>query len=222
MLKLDLTCVEKTGKHILFARVFNKLFGIQLVVLHACVDGFSVPLGYCIYLGKGTPSTVDLALELLGDFPASRFGARIVVMADSGFSSRDFIVGAQDLGFKRLLLGMKRDRRSTDGRRLDELTERGERVALHDLPQRPLYLSWCDVERDENKKRFYVAATFKAGGAYLARRYRKRRLTESFFKSVKYDFGELGPAGRALPVLVLKKPASEPKRVSDCGFSLPA
>ena len=75
-LKLDLTCVEKTGKQIPFARVFNKLFGIQLVVLHACVDGLSVPLGYRIYLGKGKLSTVDLALELLTDFPAKRFSRR--------------------------------------------------------------------------------------------------------------------------------------------------
>jgi hypothetical protein len=66
LLKLDLTCVEKTGKHIPFARVFNKLFGIQLVVLHTCVDGFSVPLSYRIYRGKGKPSVIDLALERCG------------------------------------------------------------------------------------------------------------------------------------------------------------
>lgn len=189
ILKLDLTCIEKTGKQIPFARVFNKLFGIQPVVLHACADGLNVPLGYRIYLGKGKPSVIDLALELLGDFPASRFSARVVVMADSGFSSRDFITGCQDLGFKRVLLGLKCDRRLADGRRLDELSKRGESVALHDLPQQPLHLSWCDVKRNEGKKRFYVVATFKAGGAYLARRYRKRWLIESFFKSVKHDFG---------------------------------
>ena len=80
-LKIDLTCVEKTGKRIPFARVFNKLFGIQLVVLHACVDGFSVPLGYRIYQGKGKTTIVELALELLETFPASRFSARVTVLA---------------------------------------------------------------------------------------------------------------------------------------------
>ena len=189
MLKLDLTCIEKTGKHIPFARVFNKLFGIQLVVLHACAVGFSVPLGYRIYQGKGKPSVVDLALELLGAFPASRFGTRVVVLADSGFSSCDFITGCQDLGFTRLLLGMKCNRRLKDGRNLGELGKRGEQVTLHDLPNSPLWLSWCDVKRDGGKKRFYVAATFAAGGAYLAKRYRRRWLIESFFKSVKHDFG---------------------------------
>lgn len=188
-LKIDLTCIEKTGKRIPFARVFNKLFGIQLVVLHACVEGFSVPLGYRIYLGKGKSTPVELALELLETFRAAHFGARVVVLADSGFSSREFITGCKDLGFTRLLLGMKCDRRLADGRRLDELTKRGEQVALHDLPEQLLHISWCDVKRDESKKRFFVAATFKAGGAYLAKCYRQRWLIESFFKSVKHDFG---------------------------------
>jgi IS4 transposase len=67
----------------------------------------------------------------------------------------------------------------------------------------PLYLSWCDVKREEGKRRFYehrggphpplwgcyVVATFAAGGAYLARRYRRRWLIEAFFSSVKHDFG---------------------------------
>lgn len=188
-LKIDLTCIEKTGKHIPFARVFNKRFGIQLVVLHACIEGLSVPLGYRIYQGKGKNTPVELALELLETFPAARFGARVVVLADSGFSSRDFITGCHDLGFTRLLLGMKCDRRLEDGRRLDKLTKRGEQVALHDLPEQSLHISWCDVKRDGGKKRFYVAATFKAGGAYLAKCYRQRWLIESFFKSVKHDFG---------------------------------
>ena len=70
-LKIDLTCVERTGKHIPFARVFNKRFGIQFVVLHACAHGLSVPLGYRIYLGSKT-TPVELALELLAIFRASR------------------------------------------------------------------------------------------------------------------------------------------------------
>ena len=133
LLKLDLTCSEKTGKRIPFARVFNKRFGIQLVVLHACVDSFRVPLGYRIYQGKGKPSVVELALELLAEFPASRFGVRVVVMADSGFSSCDFITGCQSLGFTRLLVGMKCNHRLADGRKLSELSKRGEQLALRDL-----------------------------------------------------------------------------------------
>ena len=61
--KLDLTCIEKTGKQIPFARVFNRRYGIQMVVLHACVEGLRFPLGYRVYRGKGRATVVDLALE---------------------------------------------------------------------------------------------------------------------------------------------------------------
>ncbi len=189
VLKIDLTCIEKTGKQIPFARVFNRRYGIQLVVLHACVGGLSFPLGYRIYRGKGKATVTDLALELLAAFPASGWSSRTVVLADAGFGSTEFIQGCQALGFKRLLVGMRCNRQLADGRQLTDLSERGEQVILHDLPTHPLWLSWCDVRREEGKKRFYVAATFSAGGAYLARRYRQRWLIESFFKSVKHDFG---------------------------------
>lgn len=189
MLKLDLTCIEKTGKQIPFVRLFNRRYGIQLVVLHASVGGLSFPLGYRIYLGKGKRTPVDLALDLLAAFPASRWSSRTVIMTDAGFGSSEFIRGCTELGFKRLLLGVRCDRKLRDGRRLEQLERRGQRVLLHDLSELPLYVSWCDVKRKEGKKRFYVAATFKASGAYLARRYRRRWLIESFFQSVKHDFG---------------------------------
>lgn len=189
VLKLDLTCIEKTGKRIPFARVFNRRYGIQLVVLHACVDGLSFPLGYRIYQGKGKATVVDLALELLAAFPASGWSSRTVVLADAGFGCSAFISGTQQQGFKRLLVGIRCNRQLADGRQLGQLKQRGEQVIVHDLPEHPLWLSWCDVKREEGKKRFYVASTFSAGGAYLACRYRRRWLIESFFKSVKHDFG---------------------------------
>ena len=189
VLKLDLTCVEKTGRKIPFARVFNGLYGVQLVVLHVCFGGLSFPLAYRIYRGKGKESVVELALELLESFPPVTWPSRVVVMADAGFGSNAFIRGCFALGFSRLLVGVRCDRKLKDGRRLGTLTKRGEKVLLRDLPDISLWASWCDVKRDEGKKRFYLVSTFAAGGAYLARRYRRRWLIESFFKTIKYEFG---------------------------------
>ena len=200
-LKLDLTCIEKTGKQIPFARVFNRRYGIQLVVLHACVEGLSFPLGYRVYRGKGKETVVDLALALLAAFPTSVWSSRTVILADAGFGvldkaaptrpvrSTEFIQGCQGLGFEQLRVGIRCNRQLADGRQLGELRGRGEQAALHNLPGQPRWLSWCDVKREGGRRRFYVAATFAAGGAYLARRYRRRWLIESFFKSVKHDFG---------------------------------
>jgi hypothetical protein len=188
LLKIDLTCIEKTGKKIPFSRLFNRVFGIQLVVLHACIGGLSFPLGYRIYKGKGQATTVELALELLAAFPPLWWSSRVVVLADAGFGSSDFINGCQLLGFGRVLVGIRCDRKLRNGRSIDALTKRGEQHTLHDLAI-PLWLSWCDVKREGSKRRFFVASTFAAGGAYLARRYRRRWMIESFFKSVKHDFG---------------------------------
>jgi hypothetical protein len=165
VLKLDLSCIEKTGKQIPFARVFNRYYGIQLVVLHACIGGLSFPLGYRIYLGKSRSTPVALALELLEQFPASQWSSRAVVLADAGFGSSEFISGCAALGFERLLVGIRCNRKLSDGRRLEQLGERGTQVSFHDLSEVPLWLSWCDVKREEGKTRFYVAATFAAGGA---------------------------------------------------------
>lgn len=137
VLKLDLTCIKKTGKQIPFVRLFNRCYGIQLVVLHACVGGLSFPLGYRIYLGKGRSTPVDLALELLEQFPASQWASRTVVLADAGFGSAAFIHGCTQLGFTRLLVGIRYNRKLSDGRRLEQLGERGEQVALHDLNNVP-------------------------------------------------------------------------------------
>lgn len=189
LLKIDLTCIKKTGKKIPFARIFNRVFGIQVVVLHACVNGLSFPLAYRIYKGKGQATTVELALTLLAAFPPSLWSSRIVVLADSGFGSSEFIAGCRALGFTRLLVGVRCNRKLSDERRLDGLKKRGQQLTLHDLPDIPVWVSWCDVKREGGKKRFFLVSTFAAGGAYLARRYRRRWLIESFFKSLKHDFG---------------------------------
>lgn len=187
--KLDLTCIEKTGKRIPFAWTYNRSYGIQLVVLHACWGGLRFPLGYRVYPKNSPKSATDLATELLEHYRHLLDPSRIVVMADAGFGHNAFIRDCLAMGYRRLLVGVRCDRTLSDGRNLNELTKRGERVSVKDLPDITLWASWCDVKRDEGKRRFYLLSTFAAGGAYLARRYRKRWFIESFFKSVKYDFG---------------------------------
>lgn len=188
ILRLDLTCIEKTGKKIPFARVFNGKYGIQVVMLHASIKGFDIPLGYRIYRGKGTSSVVTLALALLQEFPASYFPGRVTLMADTGFNSCTFCNHAKQLGFEPVILGIACNIRLGDKRRVDKVKKRGEQVTLHKLPDVPLWLSWCDVPRNGEKKRFYVVSTFACTGTYIAKRYKKRWMIESFFKIAKHDF----------------------------------
>lgn len=189
ILKLDLTCIEKTGKKLPFVRVFNGRYGIQLVTLHACFGHFSFPISQRIYHGKGKQTVVDLALEMLTEFPPARWPAQAVVLADAGFGSQAFLRDTQALGFTRVIVGVRRDRILMSGKKLHELACRGEAVQLHDAPELRLYASWCDVKREEGKKRFYIVSTFAASGRWLVRRFRRRWLIESFFQGVKHNFG---------------------------------
>ena len=56
-----------------------------------------------------------------------------------------------------------------------------------------LWVSWVNLPRLEKgvevKKRFFVLSTAKRTARTLIRVHGKRWLIESFFKSVKYDFG---------------------------------
>ena len=187
ILKIDLTCIEKTGKHIPYARRYNRQYGIHLLALHACIGNLSFPVAQRIYQGK--ESVTALALALLAQFPASCWPGRVVVLADAGFGNREFLLGSRELGFDRVIVGIRHDRVLIDGRQLHDLKRKGEQVALHDLPKLPLFASWCTVNRGDTKKRFHVVATFAAVGQYLCVRYRRRFMIEAFFKSAKYDFG---------------------------------
>ena len=60
-----LTSLEKTGKKLPFVRVYNKVFGIHLVVLHVSVGDLSFPLGVRVYALENKETPIALALDLL-------------------------------------------------------------------------------------------------------------------------------------------------------------
>ena len=117
---VDLTPLQKSGDfkglgglvHIL-----NKKRGLQLVVLYLEVDGWRVPWGFRIWRGKGSASPGALALKLLRTLPRTLTGCyRVMVLADSGFGSVEFVEGVRRLGHH-AVVGVRRDRRLTDGTR---------------------------------------------------------------------------------------------------------
>ena len=187
-LKIDLTSIEKTGIKLPFVFLFNKIFGIHIVVLHAHVGHVSFPLAFRIYLGKGTTTQVKLALQMLKNFPPEMWPSRTVVLADAGFGAKEFIRGCKKLGFERAIVGIRSDRKLTTGQKVCE-ARRGERVRLHDMQEIELTVSSARIKRDGKYKTYYTVSTFKASGKWLRSRYRMRWLIETFFQSVKYDFG---------------------------------
>lgn len=110
---MDLTSLEKTGQQLPFVRVYNEVHGIHLIVLFAEYRGLKFPIAYRVCRGKGTATSVSLALELLKEVPDdTRKRFRICVLADSGFKAAVFLDGVRALGFE-FIVGVRADRHTT-------------------------------------------------------------------------------------------------------------
>ncbi|EYB66426.1 transposase IS4 family protein [Deinococcus phoenicis] len=183
---VDLTSVPKTGRDLPFVRVYNEVYGIHLVVLYAVYGDLKFPVGYRVYRGKGTPSPVRLALELLATVPAEvshRFD--VWVLADSGFESANFLQGVRDLGFE-FVVGVRSTRRTDHpGHVTVEDCAHGSWIHLANWPWETLTLA--RVERGE--RTFFSVASQLLPGDQVAREGGRRWAIESFFKEAKHGFG---------------------------------
>lgn len=189
---VDLTPLQKSGSFEGLRgliHVLNKKRGVQLVVMYLELDGWRVPWGFRIWRGKDSASPAALALKLLRTLPkmlTARY--RVMVLADSGFSSIEFVEGVRrELGHH-AVVGVRRDRRLADGRRLDQAASRGERVFLDGLAV-PVYVAayWLK-KRDGSKEKRFVLATKALSSAHIVRWGKKRWRIEGFFKTVKGRF----------------------------------
>jgi hypothetical protein len=192
-LRVDLTSIEKTGKSLPFLRVFNKVKGIHLVVLHVSYGNINFAAGYRVYDPKMTSTPIALALELLqGWSPRFWGGWDVRLLADAGYLSDVFLEKTRAMGFEHVSVGGKSNLKLRDGRRLENC-RKGETVELHHLPKFKLWVSYVDLPRKVNGKdvlkRFFVLSTSKGTSRTLLRVHGKRWWIESFFKVVKYDFG---------------------------------
>ncbi len=112
---------------------------------------------------------------------------RVLVLADAGFASRDFLEGVVARGYQ-ALTGIRRNRVQQDGRSLEQLQRRGQRVQLKDLDL-PLWVSWFYlIEPDGKREKRYIVSTQALSGSYLVQLGRLRWHIEGLFKTLKSRF----------------------------------
>ncbi len=183
---VDLTSVPKTGRGLPFVRVQGEVHGIHLVVLYAVYGDLKFPVGYRVYRGKGSPSPVRLALDLLATVPTDvsrRFA--VWVLADSGFEAAAFLEGVRDLDFE-FVVGVRSTRRTDHpGHVTVQDCEHGSWVHLANWPWEILTLA--RVDRGE-RTLFSVASQLLPGDT-VAREGGNRWAIESFIKKAKHGFG---------------------------------
>jgi hypothetical protein len=189
---LDLTTLEKTGKFKGLAdliRVYHSKRGLHLVVLYLVVGKWRLPWNFRIYRGKGTSSPAQLGLQLLRRLPqplTKRF--QVLVLADTGFGSIEFLEGTQKLGYH-TIVGVRRDRKQQSGEAISRCSHRGQQTQLVGLSL-PVWVSWFWLKRDNGKRELrYVLSTKPLKGSTMTRWGKRRWQIEGWFKTAKHRFG---------------------------------
>ncbi|TSA81457.1 transposase [Deinococcus detaillensis] len=160
-----------------------------------------------------------MALKLLKGLPAEvRDSSKTIhLLADSGFSSKDFIKGVIALNFAGFI-GMRGDRKTSTGQKLREITTPGRKIQLYDLPGVDLWVSWVwftakkgDAQEqrlrsgvvNRVRSRRFIVSTVSRMGRAIKGTGRLHWKIEALFKTLKSRFG-LGKFGQYSKLGVLR------------------
>jgi Transposase DDE domain len=188
---IDLTTLEKRGKFKAFEnliQILNGKRGLHLVVLYLVVGQLRMPWAFRSWRGKQTTTPAQLGLKLLRTLPkklTNRF--RIQVLADTGFSSVEFLKGVRKLKHH-AIVGIPKNRKLEDGRSIKTIGDKGQQVKLLGFEE-TVTAAWFYLERNGKLEKRFVISTRKLKGNTITWWGRRRWAIEGFFKTSKYQFG---------------------------------
>lgn len=188
---VDLTTLEKCGKFKAFADLIHVLQGkrgLHLVVLYLVVGPFRVPWGFRVWRGKGSPSAANLAIRLIRTVPQKLTRAfRVIILADTAFGSVEFLQAMRQRRYP-VIVGVRYDRKLSDGRQVCDLGKKGQQVKLDGLSF-PVTISWLYLKRNGKLEKRFVLSTRPLKGSTITWWGRRRWSIEGFFKTIKHRFG---------------------------------
>jgi Transposase DDE domain len=188
---IDLTTLEKRGNFKAFAQLIQLLNGkrgLHIVVMYLVVGAWRVPWAFRPWRGKGTTTPAQLGLKLLRTLPKKltrRF--RVLVLADTGFSSVEFINGVTRLRYQ-AIVGIPKNRLMDNGKAIKTITKKGQQVKLTEL-EGVVVASWFYLQRNGKLEKRFVISTRVLKGCTITWWGRRRWAIEGFFKTAKYQFG---------------------------------
>jgi Transposase DDE domain len=189
---IDLTTLEKRGKFKAFAeliQILNGKRGLHIVVMYLVVGGWRVPWAFRPWRGKGTVTPAQLGLKLLRTLPKKlqrRF--RVLVLADTGFSSVEFMNGVEKLRDFQAIVGIPKSRLMANGKAIKTITKKGQQVQIQGF-EKMVTASWFYLERNGKLEKRFVISTRVLKGGTITWWGRRRWAIEGFFKTAKYQFG---------------------------------
>lgn len=188
---IDLTTLEKRGKFKAFEwliQVLNGKRGLHIVVMYLVVGAWRVPWAFRPWRGKDTITPAQLGLKLLRTLPKKlqcRF--QVLVLADTGFSSIEFVNGVEKLRHQ-AIVGIPKNRLMANGRAIKTITKKGQQVTITGF-ERTVTASWFYLERNGKLQKRFVISTRVLKGSTITWWGRRRWAIEGFFKTAKYQFG---------------------------------
>jgi Transposase DDE domain len=189
---IDLTTLEKRGKFKAFAElihILNGKRGLHIVVMYLVVGAWRVPWAFRPWRGKGTVPPAQLGLKLLRTLPKkliNRF--RVLVLADTGFSSVEFVNGIEKLRDFQAIVGIPKNRLMANGKAIGTITKKGQQVQIQRF-EKMVTASWFYLERNGKLEKRFVISTRVLKGSTITWWGRRRWAIEGFFKTAKYQFG---------------------------------
>ena len=145
--------------------------------------------GIAAWRGKDTVSPAQLGLKLLRTLPkklTNRF--RVLVLADTGFSSVEFVNGVEKLRDFQAIVGIPKNRLMANGKAIKTITKKGQQVQITEF-DRMVTASWFYLERNGKLEKRFVISTRLLKGSTITWWGRRRWAIEGFFKTAKYQFG---------------------------------
>lgn len=188
---IDLTTLEKTGEFKGLdgaVGVFNGKKGLHLVFLYLVIDKWRIPWSYRVYRGEGHPSVGMLAQRLLRTLPRQLSRVfRVLVLADSAFSSVSFLMSVRRLGFH-ALVGIGKKRKTLEGCSIASM--RGERgqIRLVGLPFPVSVAHYYFKCHDGSFLKRYLICTRQLKPSTMRWWGKQRWAIEGWFKTVKHRF----------------------------------
>ena len=108
-------------------RRLNGKRGLHIVVLYLEIGQWRVPWSFRVWHVLGHPSPSQLACKLLATVPvALSQGTAVIVLADREFGTVDFLAAVHKRAW-RAVVGMRCNRKLSDGRTLKQLYRNGKR-----------------------------------------------------------------------------------------------
>ena len=150
--------------------------------MYLVVGAWRVPWAFRPWRGKDTVSPAQLGLKLLRTLPkklTNRF--RVLVLADTGFSSVEFVNGVEKLRDFQAIVGIPKNRLMANGKAIKTITKKGQQVQITEF-DRMVTASWFYLERNGKLEKRFVISTRVLKGSTITWWGRRRWATLGVFQ----------------------------------------